>query len=202
MAKAGYRAQSLNVLTTGEVAAICQAAPRTVSKWFDSGKLKGYRIPGSKDRRIPVANLVAFMRSHGYDERMIPDDDHGPARILFVGFSAVLAASVGKGVEAKFAADLVLVGEAVAEFKPHVVAVDLAMGRIEAAQIAHACRRRDVPCLAFGGSYDDALGLGYAGHVGSASPMREIVAAACGLAGKVVGKAAVKPQALNSVLPR
>ena len=35
------------VLTTGEVAKICNVAPRTVSKWFDSGSLKGYRIPGS-----------------------------------------------------------------------------------------------------------------------------------------------------------
>ena len=40
------------VLTTGEVARICRVAPRTVSKWFDTGKLRGYRIPGSRDRRI------------------------------------------------------------------------------------------------------------------------------------------------------
>src|SRR4051812_28109101 len=39
-----------DVLTTGEVAKICNVAPRTVSKWFDSGALHGYRIPGSKDR--------------------------------------------------------------------------------------------------------------------------------------------------------
>lgn len=54
-----------NVLTTGEVAKICNVAPRTVSKWFDSGQLRGYRIPGSKDRRIPVDQLVRFMRTHG-----------------------------------------------------------------------------------------------------------------------------------------
>ena len=38
------------VFTTGQVAKICKVAPRTVSKWFDSGRLKGYRIPGSQDR--------------------------------------------------------------------------------------------------------------------------------------------------------
>ena len=43
-----------DVLTTGEVAKICNVAPRTVSKWFDSGALHGYRIPGSKDRRIQL----------------------------------------------------------------------------------------------------------------------------------------------------
>lgn len=53
------------VLTTGEVAKICCVAPRTVSKWFDSGQLRGYRIPGSKDRRIPLDQLVRFMRVHG-----------------------------------------------------------------------------------------------------------------------------------------
>ena len=30
-----------DVLTTGEVAKICNVAPRTVSKWFDSGALHG-----------------------------------------------------------------------------------------------------------------------------------------------------------------
>src|SRR5207253_2902868 len=52
------------VFTTGQVAKICKVAPRTVSKWFDSGKLRGYRIPGSKDRRIPLQQLVRFMRAH------------------------------------------------------------------------------------------------------------------------------------------
>ncbi len=52
-------------LTTGEVARICNVAARTVSKWIDAGRLEGYRIPGSKDRRVHVATLEAFMRAHG-----------------------------------------------------------------------------------------------------------------------------------------
>ena len=58
-------AKSRDVLTTGEVAKICKVAPRTVSKWFDSGELRGYRIPGSKDRRIPRDELLTFMNKHG-----------------------------------------------------------------------------------------------------------------------------------------
>src|SRR5205085_12407710 len=54
-----------DVLTTGEVAKICSVAPRTVSKWFDSGALHGYRIPGSKDRRIPRNQLLRSMKQHG-----------------------------------------------------------------------------------------------------------------------------------------
>ncbi len=58
-------AKSSDILTTGEVAKICKVAPRTVSKWFDSGQLRGYRIPGSKDRRIPMNELIIFMEKHG-----------------------------------------------------------------------------------------------------------------------------------------
>ena len=52
------------VFTTAEVAKICKVAPRTVSKWFDSGRLKGYRIPGSQDRRIPRQRLISFLSEH------------------------------------------------------------------------------------------------------------------------------------------
>ena len=70
-----------DVLTTGEVAKLCNVASRTVSKWFDSGQIKGYRIPGSKDRRIPVSNLITFMKEHG-----IPMDGlmSGNPRVLIV----------------------------------------------------------------------------------------------------------------------
>ena len=70
-----------DVLTTGEVAKICNVAARTVSKWFDAGQIEGYRIPGSKDRRIPVQSLMNFMQEHG-----IPFDGlmSGNTRVLVV----------------------------------------------------------------------------------------------------------------------
>ena len=70
-----------NVLTTGDVAKICNVAPRTVSKWFDTGQLKGYRIPGSKDRRIPMDELVRFMKSHNMPTEGLWS---GKTRILIV----------------------------------------------------------------------------------------------------------------------
>ena len=74
-------AKTSDVLTTGEVANICKVAPRTVSKWFDSGQLGGYRIPGSKDRRIPRTELLEFMKKY-----KIPLDGLGSdkARALIV----------------------------------------------------------------------------------------------------------------------
>lgn len=58
------------VFTTGDVAKICKVTPRTVSKWFDSGRLRGYRIPGSQDRRIPREYLIRFLKENGME---IPD---------------------------------------------------------------------------------------------------------------------------------
>lgn len=54
-----------DVLTTGDVARICQVAPRTASKWIDSGDLEGYRLPGSKDRRTTRAQFVRFLNRRG-----------------------------------------------------------------------------------------------------------------------------------------
>ena len=53
-----------DALTTGEVARICNVAARTVSKWIDAGRLEGYRIPGSRDRRVHVAALESFVAAH------------------------------------------------------------------------------------------------------------------------------------------
>ncbi len=78
---------SLRVFTTGQVSKICQVAPRTVTKWFDSGQLAGYRIPGSNDRRIPRENLIRFMQSHGMPLDAIAEPQR--TKILLVGLPDV-----------------------------------------------------------------------------------------------------------------
>ncbi len=50
-----------NVFTTSEVANICQVSTRVVTKWFDNGILKGFRLPGSKHRRFTYENINTFM---------------------------------------------------------------------------------------------------------------------------------------------
>ena len=79
-------AKGKNVLTTGDVAKICNVAPRTVSKWFDSGQLKGYRIPGSKDRRIPVSELIRFMKAHNMPAPSLPV---GKIRVVGINIQVV-----------------------------------------------------------------------------------------------------------------
>lgn len=53
-----------DIFTTGEVAKICNVSLRTVIKWFDSGLIQGYVIPGTKDRRIPRNSLIGFMKEN------------------------------------------------------------------------------------------------------------------------------------------
>jgi|15BtaG_2_1085339.scaffolds.fasta_scaffold00541_3 hypothetical protein len=51
-----------------DAAVICRVAPRTVNKWFDSGRLGGYTLPDSYTRRIPQKALKRFLKSHGMFE--------------------------------------------------------------------------------------------------------------------------------------
>ena len=69
------------VFTTGEVAEICKVSQQTVIRCFDSGRLKGFRVPGSRFRRIPRESLIEFMK-----ENNIPLDqlEMGKKRVLVV----------------------------------------------------------------------------------------------------------------------
>ncbi len=49
------------VFTTGEAAEICKVSQQTIIRCFDSGRLNGFRVPGSKFRRIPRVELLRFM---------------------------------------------------------------------------------------------------------------------------------------------
>jgi len=70
-----------DLFTTGEAAEICKVSQQTIIRCFDSGRLNGFRIPGSKFRRIPRQSLIKFMKENG-----IPADslDSGKKKILIV----------------------------------------------------------------------------------------------------------------------
>ena len=61
-----------SVFTTGEAAEICKVSQQTIIRCFDAGRLKGFRVPGSKFRRIPREALVAFMRDNGIPPDNLP----------------------------------------------------------------------------------------------------------------------------------
>jgi excisionase family DNA binding protein len=69
------------IFTTGEAAEICKLSQQTIIRCFDSGRLRGFRVPGSRFRRIPREGLIRFMR-----ENDIPIDalENTKPRILIV----------------------------------------------------------------------------------------------------------------------
>lgn len=132
-----------DVLTTGDVARICNVAPRTVSKWFDTGKLRGYRIPGSKDRRIPLQQLVRFMKAHGIPLNGL---ETGAARVLIAENDTGLADLLSRaltdeaGYDVQIARSAFEAGAVADSFKPHVIFMDVEMPGLSGRETLRAIR--------------------------------------------------------------
>lgn len=119
-------------LTTGQIAKICNVAPRTVSKWVDKDLLKGYRLPGSRDRRVEVRNLVPFMQKHGIPLRDLRIFLVGPqVRVLIIDVDpdvyeipkALIEKEEGYVVQTtKFG---LMSSVVIQEFQPHVIFVNV-----------------------------------------------------------------------------
>lgn len=133
----------MEIYTTGKVAKICKVAARTAIKWFDSGRLKGYRIPGSLDRRVPRDSLVRFMIANGMPLELI---DAVRPRLLFVtGCSSTSQlVSAIKFDEETSSVCVVSNGfeaaRAIAGTPPPIVMIDFTIGRSEAIQLARSIR--------------------------------------------------------------
>ena len=139
-------AKGKNVLTTGDVAKICNVAPRTVSKWFDCGQLKGYRIPGSKDRRIPVSELVRFMKAHNMPTEALPV---GKIRVLIVDSNSDTASALADTLRTKGGYEVQAVhgnfetGVVAHKFAPHVLLINLLAEGIAAMDICKNIRANE-----------------------------------------------------------
>jgi excisionase family DNA binding protein len=180
-------AKGKNVLTTGDVARICNVAPRTVSKWFDSGQLKGYRIPGSKDRRIPLNELVRFMKANNMPTEAVPA---GKIRILVVdhesnGHAPLIDSLIGRGhYEVQTACTSFDAGAVIQRFSPHVVLVNLLANGIDAHGICKSIRANEefetMKVIALGNhlSAQEMMALmqkGFDGYVANPSDTNEVV---------------------------
>ncbi len=115
------------IFTTGEAAEICKVSQQTIIRCFDSGRLTGFRVPGSKFRRIPREELLRFMRLNnipldiieGATRRVLVVDDDQAILDLFTdvltrdGRFEVKTASTGYDA-----------GLATEAFKPHLIVLD------------------------------------------------------------------------------
>src|SRR6476660_549609 len=176
-----------DVLTTGEVAKICNVAPRTVSKWFDSGALHGYRIPGSKDRRIPLNQLIRFMKQHGMPLNGLMT---GCTRILIVDDEQDIVEVLEKILEdeAKYEVEVAKGGFAagvIAEkFRPHVILLDMHLSDIDGREVAKQVKNNPdlqlTKVIAMSGKMveDEAKGTlaqGFDGFLKKPSHVRQVI---------------------------
>ncbi|GIV04192.1 MAG: hypothetical protein KatS3mg015_3022 [Fimbriimonadales bacterium] len=136
-----------DVFTTGEVARICRVAPRTVAKWFDLGRLKGYRIPMSRDRRIPRENLIRFLKEHGIPLRELEEEEWH--KILLIGTESLFNHRIrellpeSEDYRFEIANSGFEAGILAGSFHPNTIIIDLVLGRSEAIQIVSNLRKDD-----------------------------------------------------------
>ncbi len=133
---------SRKVLTTGDVARLCDVASRTVQKWVDTGRLKGGRLPESNTRRVHRDDLLRFLEKEGMHhvnvESLFTD-------VVVLTKDTALGDAVKKGVESRTGYSVTAVGSAFAagmlvqKAGPRALVVDMAVGDDSALGIgAHA----------------------------------------------------------------
>jgi excisionase family DNA binding protein len=180
-------AKGKNVLTTGDVAKICNVAPRTVSKWFDSGHLKGYRIPGSKDRRIPLNELIRFMKQNNMP---LPNLPAGRMRVVIVDNNGQSINGLTESLKAKSDFEVRVVktsfetGTVLQKFAPHVLLVNLLSKDIDASEICKNIRAdeelRNIKIIALAnhltpGEATALLQKGFDGYVSQPNDASEVI---------------------------
>jgi excisionase family DNA binding protein len=139
--------------TTGEVAGICGVTKRTVIMWIDSGKLKGYRIPGSSHRRVAAPDLIDFMRKHRLPnfQGLLPR-----RRILIVDddrdFSELLRDALHDQYEIETAATALEAAARMPVFRPDILLVDIRLPDVNGLELCRQLqtfqRDRRAPILA------------------------------------------------------
>lgn len=131
------------VFTTGEAAKICKVSQQTIIRCFDNGQLKGFRVPGSKFRRIPREALYRFMKDNG-----IPTDalESGKRKVLLVDDEVDIVEMIGKSLEedgrfeVKIAANGFDAGMMVKDYRPDLIILDVMLPDINGKEVCHRVR--------------------------------------------------------------
>ena len=131
------------VFTTGEAAKICKVSQQTIIRCFDSGQLKGFRVPGSRFRRIPRDVLYKFMKDNG-----IPTDalESGKRKALIVDDDAELVELISDALlvdgrfELRTADNGFDAGMMVKEYHPDILVLDVMLPDINGKEVCQRVR--------------------------------------------------------------
>jgi excisionase family DNA binding protein len=150
------------VFTTGEAAKICKVSQQTIIRCFDNGQLKGFRVPGSRFRRIPREALYKFMKDNG-----IPTDalESGKRKVLLVDDDAELVDLMSKVLdedgrfEVRIASNGFDAGMMVKEYRPDIIVLDVMLPDINGKEVCHRVRAdtslEDVRILCISGMIEE-----------------------------------------------
>ena len=150
------------VFTTGEAAKICKVSQQTIIRCFDNGQLKGFRVPGSRFRRIPREALYKFMRDNG-----IPTDalESGKRKVLLVDDDLELVELITKVLEEDGRFEVRIAGTGfdagmmVKEYRPDLIVLDVMLPDINGREVCHRVRAdstlEDVRILCISGMVED-----------------------------------------------
>jgi excisionase family DNA binding protein len=131
------------VFTTGEAAKICKVSQQTIIRCFDSGQLKGFRVPGSRFRRIPRDQLFAFMKNNGIPTEAL---ESGKRKVLIVDDDQDLIELFQEVFEADGRFDIRTAnngfdaGMLVREFRPDLVILDIMLPDINGREVCQRVR--------------------------------------------------------------
>ena len=138
----------VRALRIGEVAKICGVHKNTVIGWFDSGELKGHRLPnGLRERRIPQENLFAFQKRHGMPLRDLENSSVIKILVitqnqpLFRAFKRKLPKDKELRFKVEMTASVLWAGAKFRELFPGFVVVDFDIGEEKALELCQDLRR-------------------------------------------------------------
>ena len=131
------------VFTTGEAAKICKVSQQTIIRCFDNGSLKGFRVPGSRFRRIPREQLFSFMKENGIPTEAL---ESGKRKLLIVDDDEELVELMAdifardNRFEIKSANNGFGAGMLVKEFRPDLVILDVMLPDINGKEVCQRVR--------------------------------------------------------------
>jgi len=133
-----------DLFTTGEAAEICRVSQQTIIRCFDAGRLDGFRVPGSRFRRIPRQNLIKFMKDNN-----IPLDsiESGKRKVLIVDDDAEIVELIVEVLErdgrfeVKTASSGYEAGMATQRFRPELILLDYMLPDVNGNVVCQTIRR-------------------------------------------------------------
>ena len=133
-----------DLFTTGEAAEVCKVSQQTIIRCFDAGRLQGFRVPGSRFRRIPRQNLIKFMKENNIPLETL---DSGKRKVLIVDDDLEIVELIADVLvrdgrfEVKTASSGYDAGIATQQFRPELILLDYMLPDVNGNVVCQTIRK-------------------------------------------------------------